>query len=222
MAGVYRLKAYVAMPDTRVVVFIDYQNVYHSARDLFFPSDEAPSPLGSIHPLRLGELLCDLGRIKDPHRVLAGVRVYRGQPDSRSGVKLSRSFDRQVAVWGQMPGVTVRTRPLKYHRASEPGHESDWIAKEKGVDVMMALDISVGARNNAYDVAIIASADSDFGPALEDAVHVGKRVETATWWIPKSPRGQLRLPGRNIWNHCLDKSQFDLIRDDTDYFPYSS
>lgn len=90
------------------------------------------------------------------------------------------------------------------------------------MDVMMALDISIGARNDAYDVAIIASADSDFFPALEDAVHVGKRVETATWWIPKSPRGQLRLPGRKIWNHCLDKSQFDLARDDTDYSVESS
>ncbi len=204
-------------PGTRVVVFIDYQNVYHCARDLFFSADK-PSPiLGHIHPPRLGGLLCDLGKVKDPHRVLAGVRVYRGQPDSRSGIKLSRAFDRQVAAWRQMSGVTVRTRPLRYHRTSKPRDEPEWIAEEKGVDVMMALGISVGARNDAYDVAVVASADSDFVPALEDAVNVGKRVETATWWIPKSPRGQLRLPGRNVWNHCLDKSQFNLVRDDTDY-----
>ena len=205
------------MPDTRITVFIDYQNVYHSARDLFFFADKTSPILGHVHPLRFGELLCDLGKVKDPRRVLAGVRVYRGQPDSRSGMKLSRAFARQVETWKQMPGVTVRTRPLRYHRTSKPGQKPEWAAEEKGVDVMMALDISIGARNDAYDVAIIASADSDFVPALEDAVHVGKRVETATWWIPKSPRGQLRLPGRNIWNHCLDKSQFDLVRDDTDY-----
>ncbi|MCY3861548.1 MAG: NYN domain-containing protein [bacterium] len=210
------------MPNTRVAVFIDYQNVYHGARDLFFSSGRIPSPLGSIDPLRFGVLLCDLGKVKDPRRVLAGVRVYRGQPDSRSGMKLSRSFDRQVEAWKQMPGVTVRTRPLTYHRTSNPGQKPKWTAEEKGVDVMMALDISIGARNDVYDVAIIASSDSDFVPALEDAVHVGKRVETATWWIPKSPRGQLRLPGRNIWNHCLDKSQFDLVRDDTDYSAESS
>lgn len=108
------------MPDTRIAVFIDYQNVYHSARDLFFFADK-PSPiLGHVHPLRFGELLCGLGKVKDPRRVLTGVRIYRGQPDSRSGMKLSRAFDRQVEAWKQMPGVTVRTRPLRYHRISKP------------------------------------------------------------------------------------------------------
>ena len=82
---------------------------------------------------------------------------------------------------------------------------------------MMALDISVGARSNVYDVAIIASADTDLLPALEDAANVGKRVETATWDTPSLSRGPLRIPGRNIWNHYLDKNRFDLVRDDTDY-----
>ncbi len=209
------------MPDTRVVVFIDYQNVYHRARNLFFPSGKAPSPFGSIHPYRLGELLCDLGRAKDPRRELTGVRVYRGQPDSRSGAKLSRAFDRQVAVWKQTAGVTVHTRPLKYHRVSSQGRRPQWAAREKGVDVLMALDISIGARSNTYDVAVIASADTDLLPALEDAIRVDKRVETVTWGSPRTPRGPLRIPGRNIWNHYLDKSQFDLVRDDTDYLTYT-
>lgn len=205
------------MPDTRVVVFIDYQNVYHCARDLFFTSGRAAPWLGSIDPLRLGELLCRLGHGRDPGRRLAGIRVYRGQPDSRSGMKLSQSFDRQVASWRQRPGVTVRTRPLRYHRVSKPGNKPEWVAREKGVDVMMALDISIGARSNNYEVAVVASADTDLLPALEDAASVGKRVETATWGTQGLSRGPLRIPGRNTWNHYLDKSLFDLVRDDTDY-----
>ncbi len=220
MAGVYLLTAWWPMPDTRVVVFIDYQNVYHCARDLFGDPDKSPSVLGSVHPRHLGELLCDLGKAVDPHRSLAGVRVYRGQPDSRSGAKLSRAFDRQVATWRETPGVSVHTRPLKYHRVSNPGRKAKWVAQEKGVDVMMALDISIGARSNSYDVAIVVSADTDLLPALEDAVSVGKRVETATWWVPKSPRGPLRVPGRRIWNHYLDRSRFDLVRDHTDYLSW--
>lgn len=47
--------------------------------------------------------------------------------------------------------------------------------------------------------------------------HPCKRVETATWDAPSFPRGPLRIPGRNIWNHYLDKNRFDLIRDDTNY-----
>ncbi|MCQ3810802.1 MAG: NYN domain-containing protein [Acidimicrobiia bacterium] len=205
------------MSDTRVAVFIDYQNVYHCARDLFFASGKAAPWLGSIDPLRLGELLCRLGYEKDPGRRLAGVRVYRGQPDSRSGIRLSQSFDRQVASWRQQPGVTVHTRPLRYHRVSKLGSKLEWVAREKGIDVMMALDISIGARSNGYEVAVVASADTDLLPALEDAASVGKRVETATWGTPGLSRGPLRIPSRNIWNHYLDKSLFDLVRDDTDY-----
>lgn len=97
------------MPDTRVAVFIDYQNVYHCARDLFFPSGRAAPWLGSVDPLRLGELLCRLGHAIDPGRRLTGIRVYRGQPDGRSGVKLSQSFDRQVSGWRKHPfGLPTR------------------------------------------------------------------------------------------------------------------
>ena len=107
------------MTDSRVVVFIDYQNVYHRARDAFFPSGEVSSILGSVHPFRLGELLCDLGRNKEYQRALIGVRVYRGKPDSRSGLNLSRAFDRQVASWRQTPRVTVRTRPFAIPQSLE-------------------------------------------------------------------------------------------------------
>ena len=82
---------------------------------------------------------------------------------------------------------------------------------------MLALDISIGARTNAYDVAVVFSADTDLMPALEDAVSVGKRIETATWIGPFSNRGPLRVRGRKLWNHYLDQTHFDLVRDDTDY-----
>ena len=57
----------------RVVVFIDYQNLYHRARDSFFERDGPPPPIGHIHPLKVGELLVELGRPIFPDRELAGV-----------------------------------------------------------------------------------------------------------------------------------------------------
>jgi len=69
------------VPPTRVVVFIDYQNVRYTARGLFWPEDPPPPrTAGHVDPVRFAELLCALGRDRDPTRVLAGVRVYRGQP----------------------------------------------------------------------------------------------------------------------------------------------
>ena len=35
VAGVYFFGGLGSVPDTRVVVYIDYQNVYHGARELF-------------------------------------------------------------------------------------------------------------------------------------------------------------------------------------------
>ena len=145
---------------------------------MFWPAAPTlPRIAGHVDPLKLGTLLCDLGRQGDPNRDLTGVRVYRGQPIAgRSREKARRFFDKQVSSWRQIPGVEVFTRPLRYHRAKNPDGTEYWAAREKGVDVLMALDISIGARSDLFDVAIIASADTDLIPALEDALRVSKRI----------------------------------------------
>ena len=206
------------MPDTRVVVFIDYQNVYHGARTLFGGHGWTPPTFGNVHPLEYAQMVCDLGLEVDPRRVLAGVRVYRGQPVPGVGHdKVCRSFDRQVAVWQKTPGVQLFTKPLRYSRETDDAGNTYMAGREKGVDVMMALDIAIGALKNSYDVAVAATADTDFIPALEHALAVGKRVETSMWWTKKAPRGPITIKNRPIWNHNLDETKFNLIRDDTDY-----
>ncbi|MXW41944.1 MAG: hypothetical protein F4138_01625 [Acidimicrobiia bacterium] len=79
------------MPDDRIVVFIDYQNVYHRARASFFEGADPPVQVSHVHPLKIGDLLCNLGRSKDPGRVLAGIQVYRAVPDNRSGANLEQA-----------------------------------------------------------------------------------------------------------------------------------
>ncbi|WP_428115456.1 NYN domain-containing protein [Candidatus Poriferisodalis sp.] len=86
-----------------------------------------------------------------------------------------------------------------------------------GVDVLLALHLALGARDDRYDVAVVVSADSDLLPAIEEAVRLGKRVETATWWTPPLPRRARRIPNRALWNHYLGVSDFQAVRDDTDY-----
>ena len=48
--------------------------------------------------------------------------------------------------------------------------------QEKLVDVMLALDLALGAERDLYDVAALVSADGDFAPAVEAATAAGKRV----------------------------------------------
>ena len=200
----------------RVVVFIDYQNVYHLARSAFGHEGNPDKNVGHVHPLKVGELLCDLGRSSLADRELGGVRVYQGLPDARSGADLVRFTSRQLAGWRRSEGVVVKTRPLAYHQ-STAGGRTVWRAQEKGVDVMLAVDVVDMARTDAYDTAVVFSADTDLLPALEAAVEIGKRVETATWRGHGENRGPLRIKQRNLWNHYLDHACFDLVRDDTDY-----
>ena len=218
MAGLSFAPMSERVATTRIAVFLDYQNSWHRTRELF-GSPSAPPTMGHVHPRRLGERLCDLGRRIDPARSLSEVRVYRGQPGLRSHHKLRLAFDRQTARWAALDDVSVHTRPLRYSPAerSREGRVVRWRGEEKGVDVLLALHLALGARDDQYDVAVVVSADTDLLPAIEEAVRIGKRVETASWWKAPLPRRALHIPGRSLWNHYLDSADFAAVRDDTDY-----
>ena len=95
----------------RVIVFLDFQNVYHRARDSFCVHD-AVAREGQVDPLALGLLLA--GRVLGG--CLAGVRVYRGRPSQRHDVRSyaahQRQTDRQVSRGNGL--VTVISRDLRY------------------------------------------------------------------------------------------------------------
>jgi len=48
---------------------------------------------------------------------------------------------------------------------------------EKGVDVLMAVDLLVGAYENLYDTAILVSSDTDLLPAILKIRQMKKKVE---------------------------------------------
>lgn len=203
---------------TRVAVFIDYKNVYHCARQAFGDPDNDPPKFGHIMPQRLGVLLKQLGEVVDPGRELTAVTVYRGQPGAKSHRHLQSAFARQVAAWEALPLTTVRTRPLRYRPTEWSfGKPIRWRGEEKGIDVLVALDIAIGARDDRYDVAVVVSADTDLIPAIEVALQAGKRVETATWSSRALRIKPLTVAGWRIWNHRLDEQRFEYVRDDTNY-----
>lgn len=203
---------------TRVAVFIDYENTRFAARDVFGDSLRDPYTFGHVLPLRLGLMLKQLGESVDPTRELTAVRVYRGRPGPKSGPRAQAGSARQFAAWESQPLVTVRSRSLRYQPTEwSLGKPIRWRAEEKGIDVMMALDIALGARDDLYDVAVVVSADTDLVPAIEEALAAGKRVETAMWWSPRHRHRRMKVSGRRLWNHALDGHRFAQVRDDTDY-----
>jgi hypothetical protein len=54
-------------------------------------------------------------------------------------------------------------------------------AQEKGIDVMLALDLVRMAQERTFDIVVLASHDTDLEPALEIARGSGVKAETAGW-----------------------------------------
>lgn len=204
-----RAGPFLPQPPMRISVFIDYQNVYHSARRAFHERNSPPS-FGQVSPLALAELVCNRQTPASgtSSRQLEDVRVYRGMP--RLNDRAFAPAHRQIAQW-RAQGVSVITRPLSGPLESP---------REKGIDVSLALDFYAGMMEGTFDIGVLISMDRDFEPLLEKVSAAQLRLpvplETAVWWAP--PRQQTILSANeDITCHRLRAQEYLLVRDRTNY-----
>jgi uncharacterized LabA/DUF88 family protein len=194
-----------------VILFIDYQNTYQCARQTFFSKSDHYTK-GQYDPIAMGQLICSKALPKFK-RNLKEVRIYTGQPDGRKDPIGYGASQKQFAHW-RKKGITVLSRPLRYSPAYP-----DEKPEEKGIDVKLAVDFIDLALDGAVDVGVIASTDTDLIPAIDfviDRCWKKSRVEVAAW------TGQRRNPRlsskkRQLWCHWLNKSDYGLIADPTNY-----
>ncbi|MGH2466172.1 MAG: NYN domain-containing protein, partial [Candidatus Limnocylindrales bacterium] len=118
----------------RVAVFIDWQNVYHCAREAFHDPLNDPSRYGSVRPRDFAQLLVEKG---PAGRTLTHIGIYRGQPDPRRDPRTHAAHMRQRQAWEADCGglLRLRTRALRYLSGRPPME-----ASEKGIDVQLAID----------------------------------------------------------------------------------
>jgi uncharacterized LabA/DUF88 family protein len=198
----------------QVVVFIDDSNVYRDARRCFF-SDEHPSSYGRIRPYRYAMLLVErqpLGTTAD--RQLKDVFVYGGTPNRHKDPETYAAHRRMVAAWNKA-GAKPIMRPLRY-----PHDWPDSPAQQKGVDVKLALDLLVMGLREDYDVAIVASTDTDLIPALEACQKLGvtdERTLEIAAWRKRGFAKKITVPGLHLWCHFLDEDAYNTVRDGRDY-----
>lgn len=206
------------MPD-RLRVFIDYQNAYMRAREAF--GDESTKydyTFGQIYPRRLGVLLRQRAEEAGKLRTLDQVRVYRGEPDAQRNPTGQAACQRQLRFWSAQQSVEVFTRPLNYRATRWANNKPvEWEVREKGIDVMLAVDMVMGAIRDEYDVAILMSADTDLLPAAEAVIDAGKWIEFAAWRPDVGYASHLRIDGRRTWCHHLQRKDFERLADPTDY-----
>jgi uncharacterized LabA/DUF88 family protein len=202
------------MPD-RVVVFLDWQNVYKGAREAFC-TNRSPHWEGQVDPVALARHLADDSPFD---RELHQVRIYRGQPDSLRDPRGYAASRRQHAAWQNSSLVVLTTRPLRYPQGWPATPERP---QEKGIDVALALDFALMAFRSEYEVGILMSTDTDMKPALEAVAAMGRspgpRAEVASWSAGPGQRSRrLAISSRNLYCHWAGKDVYDQVADTMDY-----
>ena len=140
-------------------------------------------------------------------RTIEEVRFYTGIPNPASRRTLSTFWENKLKHL-QSQGVQV------YRGRVNSG------GQEKGVDVSIALDLARATYEQRFDLAIIVSQDSDFGPAVHFAKQIaseqGRTLEFESAFPFKlglvSRRG---VPG-TMWVP-IDQATYDACHDPTDY-----
>ncbi len=157
----------------RTIAFFDGQNIFHAAREAF--GYQSPN----YEPQKLTSHICDSYNWK-----LEKIRFYTGVPKADENKKLHEFWSQKTRFLKQR-GVEVFKHPL-YYRYKEVecpncGEKiKKTVAKEKGVDIRIALDIVRLANENKYDVCLIFSQDMDFLEAVKEVKEISHQQER---WI---------------------------------------
>ena len=200
----------------RTIIFIDYENAYKRARQLFHGGvEDEQDTHGHFDPWRLGVEICRLNneirRPSQDHLTLTEVRVYRGLPNARGDSRYGAAKARKDE-WELTPGISVTTPTLEY--------DNDGTSREKEVDVHLAVDLVNFARDGKFDVGILFSADGDFRPAvryIRDELDDGPRVDVAAWGF-RADGGFITLEGEpKLIVHFVPKDSYQKVADTARY-----
>lgn len=180
-----------------VKLFVDFWNFQLAWNHHMKPDEGATLPYVRIGwrdlpNILIGELPSILGPATD--MLYKGTEVYASvDPTPGSNDARLRGFLHNTL--GQMTGFQVHVRDRRF-KSDECPHCSAAINRmvEKGVDSSIVTDLFGGAINDAFDIAVLVSNDSDFVPAIhtiqerlnKQIIHAGFRsggdhTRTAAW-----------------------------------------
>ncbi len=204
------------------VIFIDGNNLYHNLKQMRIKPN-------NLDFEKFTEFICKHFKV-----LLKEVRYYNSIPTLRDGKELYFSHLKFIDELKKLQKFSVNTRKLQVHSTKElikekkeliesmdlcnsckPIVEQNMLdiignvkKKEKGVDVMLAVDLIDYSINKKSNVLILVSGDADFIPALEMAKKNNSEVLSAS--LAKGYSREVRekfvffVLGRNIiMENCL-------------------
>ncbi len=143
--------------EDRVFIIIDGNNFYHRLKELELKN------LLNFDYEKLTEYLIGKRTLVLRKYYIGTIREERNNPKSRELMIGQQKLLSKLQKQGWQIGLGHMLKTDSYH--------------EKGVDVLMAVDLLVGAYENIYDTAILVSSDTDLLPAITKVKAKKKRVE---------------------------------------------
>ncbi|MFA5750557.1 MAG: NYN domain-containing protein, partial [Candidatus Shapirobacteria bacterium] len=181
----------------KAIVFIDGSNWYHKLRLLL--NANVPSKKGAIKPPIHFDLRGFVEQLVSPD-VLLEIRYYIGKVRRIQGDEKSEQlYTNQQRLIGflQTQSVTIGFG----HLIPYP----DGIFHEKGVDVLLAVEMIRFAREGNYDRAYLISSDTDLVPAAEECrrlkkevVYVGSSVHGQSFGLTKACQRTILLQPKDV------------------------
>ena len=144
-------------PQERVQIFVDGSNLYHALKSECGRVD--------LDYLKFAEMLTN-------GRKLIRLNLYVATFDPQRSPKEAREQQRFIDDVQKLPYINVKHKMLNY---------KDGIPYEKGIDILIAVDMVTQALWNYYDTSILVSGDGDFAPVLSKIKNSGKQVENVSF-----------------------------------------
>ena len=200
----------------RAIAFFDGQNLYRHAKDAF--GHHHPN----YDPKKLFDAIC-----ADKGWVNRGVRFYTGVPDPRRDERWHGYWANRLLAMRRQ-GIAVERRPIRYHKhdikLADGSIETEYIPREKGIDLRLGLDVVRLARTDQLDVAVIFSQDQDLAEVVGEIKDIARDAGRWIKVVSAYPSGPEATAKRGIdgaeW-YRMEQPFYDACLDERDYRPKS-
>jgi uncharacterized LabA/DUF88 family protein len=190
------------------VAFVDGQNLFHCAKTAFgytYPNYD---------PKLLAEKICANKGWK-----LTQVRFYTGVPPKDRDPTWHQFWSKKTTFMSRT-GVHVITRPLRYSEELLSDGTFSYVAREKGIDVRIAIDIISLADKKQFDAALIFSQDQDLAELVPEIHAISNRQSRWIKLASAYPDGLGTVNDRGINNTDwikIDQATYDACIDPNRY-----
>lgn len=187
------------------IAFVDGQNLYRCALTAFehtYPNYDCKA---------LAAAIC-----KIHGWTLTQVRFYTGIPAKDRDLKWHEFWARKVTRMTRAK-ILVETRPLAYATELLEDGRTVYVAREKGIDVKIAIDIMRLGYAKAFDVALVFSQDQDLAEVANELRDIARKQSRWIKMMSAFPVGPATKNRRGIngsdWFH-IDRTLYDSCLDE--------